>query len=151
MGPLAGASVLALLGEYAVKSTIVLVLALAAARIAAAKTASFRHFVLSLALLSLLVLPLVSLVPFGWETKASRAERRRRRGHPGSGLGRSFRTAEQPLSRPAGRIAEAGREARTRSEAGARIRPPRSSPRSGRPARRSSFSGSPRDSSERAA
>lgn len=70
MGPSAGASGLVLLGEYAVKSTIVLVLALTAARIAAAKTASFRHFVLSLALLSLLLLPLVSLAPFGWETKA---------------------------------------------------------------------------------
>lgn len=70
MGPLAGTPVLAFLGEYAVKSTVVLALALAATRIAAAKTASFRHFILSLALLSLLVLPLVSLVPFGWETKA---------------------------------------------------------------------------------
>jgi beta-lactamase regulating signal transducer with metallopeptidase domain len=68
MNPLSGAPWLLLLGEYAVKSTVILALALAAVHLAGRKTASFRHIVLSLALVSLLTLPVLSLVPYGWET-----------------------------------------------------------------------------------
>ena len=69
MSPFPAASGLALLGEYAVKSTLVLALGMAAAGLAGRKTASFRHFVLSLALMGVIVLPLVSLVPIGWHAK----------------------------------------------------------------------------------
>jgi len=69
MDPISGGSAILFLAEFALKSSIILALGLAAVRLAGRRTASFRHFVLSLALLSLLVLPLVSLAPFGWETR----------------------------------------------------------------------------------
>ena len=69
MDPISGSPVLLFLEELALKSSVILALGLAAAGLAKRRTASFRHFVLSMALLSLLVLPLLSLAPFGWETR----------------------------------------------------------------------------------
>ncbi len=68
MSPFSTGSGILWLAEYAVKSTVVLGLALAAAALARRRAASLRHFILSLALLSLLALPFFSLAPFGWET-----------------------------------------------------------------------------------
>jgi len=54
--------------EYFFKTTIVLTLALLAAAASRRRPAAFRHFVLSFALVGLILLPLLSLFPVGWRT-----------------------------------------------------------------------------------
>ncbi len=54
--------------ELFFKTTILLVPALLAAALSKRRTAAFRHFLLSFALIGLLFVPLVSLLPFGWRT-----------------------------------------------------------------------------------
>ena len=53
---------------YLLRTSAVLVVALAAAAAARRRPAAIRHFILSTALAGLLLLPLLSLVPFGWRT-----------------------------------------------------------------------------------
>jgi len=53
--------------ELFFKTTILLVPALLAAALSKRRTAAFRHFLLSFALIGLLFVPLVSLLPFGWQ------------------------------------------------------------------------------------
>ncbi|MCU0244199.1 MAG: hypothetical protein MUE80_05565 [Acidobacteria bacterium] len=63
---------------YLLRTSAVLVVALAAAAAARRRPAAIRHFILSTALAGLLLLPLLSLVPFGWRTTllpAAAAER----------------------------------------------------------------------------
>jgi len=59
---------LGLVLEYFLKTTAVLALALLAAAAARRRPAAFRHFVLSFALVGLLLLPILSLAPVGWRT-----------------------------------------------------------------------------------
>jgi beta-lactamase regulating signal transducer with metallopeptidase domain len=59
---------LGLVVEYFFKTTAVLTLALLAAAAARRRPAAFRHFVLSFALVGLLLLPVLSLAPVGWRT-----------------------------------------------------------------------------------
>jgi beta-lactamase regulating signal transducer with metallopeptidase domain len=59
---------------YLFRTSAVLVIALAAAAAARRRPAAIRHFVLSTALAGLLLLPLLSLVPFGWRTTLLPAE-----------------------------------------------------------------------------
>jgi beta-lactamase regulating signal transducer with metallopeptidase domain len=59
---------LGLVVEYFFKTTAVLALALLAAAAARRRPAAFRHFVLSFALVGLLLLPVLSLAPVGWRT-----------------------------------------------------------------------------------
>ncbi len=66
-GPVGSAALGSLAGGL-LKSSVVLTLALAAAAILRRKPAALRHFVLSAFLISLLLLPLLSLVPGGWQT-----------------------------------------------------------------------------------
>ena len=54
--------------EYFFKTTIVLTLALLTAAASRRRPAAFRHFVLSFALVGLILLPLLSLSPVGWRT-----------------------------------------------------------------------------------
>jgi beta-lactamase regulating signal transducer with metallopeptidase domain len=68
MGGFAVPGTLGLVAEYFVKTTAVLTLALVAAAAARRRPAAFRHFVLSFALIGLLLLPVVSLAPVGWRT-----------------------------------------------------------------------------------
>jgi beta-lactamase regulating signal transducer with metallopeptidase domain len=68
MGGFAAAGTLGLIAEYFLKTTAVLTLALLAARASKRRSAAFRHFVLSFALIGLLLLPLLSLAPVGWRT-----------------------------------------------------------------------------------
>ncbi len=68
MGGFVGGGVLGLLAECALKGTAVLTLALLAAAASKRRPAAFRHFVLSFALVGLLLLPLLSLAPIGWRT-----------------------------------------------------------------------------------
>ena len=68
MGWFASWGALGLFAEYFLKSALVLILALIAAAAARRGSAAFRHFVLSFALIGLLLLPLLSLGPLGWET-----------------------------------------------------------------------------------
>lgn len=106
MDPISGSPVLLFLEELALKSSVILALGLAAAGLAKRRTASFRHFVLSLTLLSLLVFPFVSLAPFGWETRIL----------PGRAAGRALPAEPVPAgfadrqgpARPAGMAAEPG-------------------------------------------
>ncbi len=60
---------LALFGEYMIKSTFVLSLALLALALLRKRSASFRHFVLSLFFIGLLFFPVFSFLPVGWETR----------------------------------------------------------------------------------
>ena len=53
---------------YFLRTTVVLTLALLAAVAARRRSAALRHFILSFALVGLLLLPVLSLVPFGWRT-----------------------------------------------------------------------------------
>jgi len=64
----AGPGTLGLVFEYFLKTTAVLTLALLAAAAAKRRPAAFRHFVLSFALIGLLLLPVLSLAPAGWRT-----------------------------------------------------------------------------------
>jgi beta-lactamase regulating signal transducer with metallopeptidase domain len=59
---------LPLLFEYAVKSTVVLAFAMLLALLFRRSSASIRHFVLSLSLAGLLLLPVLSHLGLGWET-----------------------------------------------------------------------------------
>ncbi len=68
MGGFAAAGTLGLIAEYCLKTTAVLTLALLASRASRRRPAAFRHFVLSFALIGLLLLPLLSLAPVGWRT-----------------------------------------------------------------------------------
>ncbi|MCJ7486473.1 MAG: M56 family metallopeptidase, partial [Candidatus Aminicenantes bacterium] len=68
MGGFFAAGTLGLIAEYFLKTTAVLTLALLAAAASRRRPAAFRHFVLSFALIGLLLLPLLSLAPVGWRT-----------------------------------------------------------------------------------
>ena len=68
MGGFAAAGTLGLIAEYFFKTTAVLTLALLAAAASRRRPAAFRHFVLSFALVGLLLLPILSLAPVGWRT-----------------------------------------------------------------------------------
>ncbi len=57
-----------LMAGYLLKTTVVLVLALLGAAAAKRSPAAFRHFVLTSALIGLLLLPLLTLVPVGWRS-----------------------------------------------------------------------------------
>jgi len=54
--------------EYFVKTTAVLVPVLAAAAALKRRPAAYRHYLLSFALIGLLILPAASLIPVGWRT-----------------------------------------------------------------------------------
>jgi beta-lactamase regulating signal transducer with metallopeptidase domain len=64
----AAAGTLGLVAGYLLKTTVILTLALLVAAAAKRRPATFRHFVLSSALIGLLLLPLISLLPVGWES-----------------------------------------------------------------------------------
>jgi beta-lactamase regulating signal transducer with metallopeptidase domain len=68
MGWFSAPGTLGLVAEYFLKTTIVLILALLASAASRRRPAAFRHFVLSLALIGLLLLPVLSLSPVGWKT-----------------------------------------------------------------------------------
>jgi len=68
MDGFAAAKTFGLIAEYFLKTTAVLALALFAAGASKRRPAAFRHFVLSFALVGLLLLPLLSLAPVGWRT-----------------------------------------------------------------------------------
>jgi beta-lactamase regulating signal transducer with metallopeptidase domain len=68
MGWFSAPGTLGLAAEYFLKTTFVLIPALLAAAASRRRPAAFRHFVLSLALIGLLLLPVLSLVPVGWKT-----------------------------------------------------------------------------------
>jgi beta-lactamase regulating signal transducer with metallopeptidase domain len=57
-----------LVSEYLIKSTLVLSFALALAYLCRKQPASLRHFILSISLIGLLILPILSTVHSGWET-----------------------------------------------------------------------------------
>ena len=58
-----------LLCEYLIKSSLVLTFALLLFFLSRKKSASLKHFMLSFSLISLLLIPIVSSVTTGWETK----------------------------------------------------------------------------------
>jgi beta-lactamase regulating signal transducer with metallopeptidase domain len=64
----AGAGLPVLLAGLLVKTTVVLMLALAVARASKARPAAFRHFLLSAALIGVLLLPLLVMAPVGWRS-----------------------------------------------------------------------------------
>ena len=66
-GP-AASGTLGLLAGYFLRTTVVLALALAAAAAARRRPAALRHFILSTALVGLLLLPLLSIAPVGWRS-----------------------------------------------------------------------------------
>jgi len=68
MGWFFASGTLGLIAEYFLKTTIILTLAMLAAAASKRRPAAFRHFVLSLALIGLLLLPVLSLAPVGWKT-----------------------------------------------------------------------------------
>ncbi|MCX6570593.1 MAG: hypothetical protein NT006_04120 [Candidatus Aminicenantes bacterium] len=68
MGGFAAAGTLGLGVEYFLKTTAVLTLALLATAASRRRPAAFRHFVLSFALVGLLLLPVLSLAPVEWRT-----------------------------------------------------------------------------------
>ncbi len=65
----AAAGVPGLLAGCVLKSTAVLLVALLAATAAKKRPAAFRHFILSSALIGLLLIPVLSLAPFGWHSR----------------------------------------------------------------------------------
>jgi len=65
----AAAGVLGLMAGYFLKTTLLLTLALLAGAAAKTRPAAFRHFILSSALIGLLLLPLLELAPVGWRTR----------------------------------------------------------------------------------
>jgi len=65
----AAAGIPGLLAGYVLKTTAVLILALLAAAAAKKRPAAFRHFILSSALIGLLLLPVLTLAPFGWHSR----------------------------------------------------------------------------------
>ncbi|HSA95070.1 MAG TPA: M56 family metallopeptidase, partial [Acidobacteriota bacterium] len=66
IGGAAAAGMPGLIAGYLLRTTAVLTLALAAASAAKRRPAAVRHFILSAALIGLLVLPFLTLVPVGW-------------------------------------------------------------------------------------
>lgn len=58
-----------LICEYLIKSSLILTFAFFLAFILRKKSASIRHFILSLSLISLMLIPFLSSVSSGWETK----------------------------------------------------------------------------------
>ncbi len=66
--PIGEADWLALFGQYMIKSTFVLSLALLAGALLRKRSASLRHLILSLFLIGLLLFPVFSFFPVGWET-----------------------------------------------------------------------------------
>ena len=64
----AAAGMPVLMAGFLVKTTLVLALALIAAAAAKKRPAAFRHFLLSAALVGLLLLPLLDLAPVGWRS-----------------------------------------------------------------------------------
>lgn len=68
MGWFSAPGTLGLVAEYFLKTTIVLALGVFADAASRRRPAAFRHFVLSLALIGLLLLPVLSLAPVGWKT-----------------------------------------------------------------------------------
>ncbi len=66
--PNAAAGMPAVMAGYLLRTTIVLTLALIAAAAAKRRPAAFRHFVLSSALIGLLLLPFLSFAPVGWRS-----------------------------------------------------------------------------------
>jgi beta-lactamase regulating signal transducer with metallopeptidase domain len=57
-----------LMAGYLLKTTVVLIVALLGAAVAKRRPAAFRHFILSSALIGLLLLPLLTLAPVGWRS-----------------------------------------------------------------------------------
>jgi len=104
----AAAGMPGLVAGYLLKTTVVLTLALIAAAIAKRRPAALRHFLLSSALVGLLLLPFLSLAPVGWRSAlvprwmAPAAESE-------SGPGTGTRSGTHPLSTAADRPADAGR------------------------------------------
>ena len=66
--PGSGAGLPGLMAGYLVKTTVVLIVALLAAAAAKRRPAAFRHFILSSALIGLVLLPLLTLAPVGWRS-----------------------------------------------------------------------------------
>ena len=66
--PGSGAGLPGLMAGYLLKTTAVLIVALLAAAAARRRPAAFRHFILSSALVGLLLLPLLTLAPVGWRS-----------------------------------------------------------------------------------
>jgi beta-lactamase regulating signal transducer with metallopeptidase domain len=66
--PIAAAGLPGLMAGYGVKTTVVLVAALIAVAAAKKRPAAFRHFILTSALIGLLLLPLLMFVPLGWRS-----------------------------------------------------------------------------------
>ena len=58
-----------LLMEYFIKSTLILTFALILLCLSRKKSSALKHFILSLALISMLIIPLISSLATGWETK----------------------------------------------------------------------------------
>ena len=66
--PGSGAGLPGLMAGYLLKTTAVLIVALLAAAAAKRRPAAFRHFILSSALIGLVLLPLLTLAPVGWRS-----------------------------------------------------------------------------------
>ncbi|MGB8958604.1 MAG: M56 family metallopeptidase [Candidatus Aminicenantales bacterium] len=97
--PGAGAGLPGLMAGYLLKTTAVLIVALLAAAAAKRRPAAFRHFILSSALISLVLLPLLTLAPVGWRSPLLPAWMAIAAPHP----------AEAPRAEGPGRASEAGR------------------------------------------
>ena len=69
MSWLSGISGLGFLLEFLVKSAAVLALGLGLAAMLKRRTAALRHFVLSVFIIGLLLLPALSALPSGWRTR----------------------------------------------------------------------------------
>jgi beta-lactamase regulating signal transducer with metallopeptidase domain len=94
---------LGLLAGYLLRTSAVLALALVAAAAARRRPAALRHFILSSALIGLLLLPLLRIAPVGWRSSllpawmAAAADRADRGGvGEGSGLAPEGTVAERP-------------------------------------------------------
>lgn len=55
--------------EYLIKSSLVLILALLLVYLCRRRSASLKHFILSVSLIGLMIFPLLSIVQTGWKTK----------------------------------------------------------------------------------
>lgn len=104
--------------EYLFKSTVVLTLALILLLIFRKESASLRHFVLSLSLAGLLLLPVLHYLGWGWETgllpaKAGPASLKLapRAADPGGEQTAEFGKRENPSFFPAGSTATPGKSA----------------------------------------
>jgi beta-lactamase regulating signal transducer with metallopeptidase domain len=68
MSELTGIPWFSFLLELLLKSTLALAVALLITALLQKKSASLRHFVLAVFLIGLLIFPMISVLPFGWET-----------------------------------------------------------------------------------